>query len=312
MNMSVINAVDVAHVRFVVADLAKQRAFLKQFGLIEVGEHGGTVYLRATGTAPFCYAVSEGETRFAGLGIWARNLADLEALAAHDGVPVEPLDAPGGGYAVRLSDPDGLTVEVVAGQQMAAPLPLPQPLIWNEGRGHTRIGQFRRTVAGPSTVLRLGHVLLSVSHFPTTEAWYKQRFGLLTSDEISPAPDVAIGAFMRANRGETPSDHHTVACIQTGGPAGLLHSAFEVSGLDDLMAGHDHLKSAGYEPSWGIGRHILGSQVFDYWRDPHGFEIEHWTDGDQLRASDGGGRAGMDAALGVQWGMQMPAPPPMA
>jgi hypothetical protein len=68
----------------------------------------------------------------------------------------------------------------------------------------------------------------------------------------------------------------------------------------------------GYTPSWGIGRHILGSQVFDYWRDPHGFEIEHWTDGDQLRASDGGGRAGMEAALGVQWGMQMPAPPRMA
>jgi hypothetical protein len=120
---------------------------------------------------------------------------------------------------------------------------------------------------------------------------------------------VAIGAFMRSDKGETPSDHHTVACIQTGGPAGLLHSAFEVLGLDDLMAGHDHLQAAGFTPSWGVGRHILGSQVFDYWRDPHGFEIEHWTDGDRLRASDPGGVAGMDAALGVQWGMQMPAPP---
>jgi catechol 2,3-dioxygenase-like lactoylglutathione lyase family enzyme len=307
--MSIINAVDVAYVRFVVADLPAQRAFLSEFGLIEVGEQAGWVYLRGTGPAPFCYAVSEGETRFAGFGLWARDLADLHAVAAHDGVPVEPLDAPGGGWVARFTDPDGIPVEVVAGQTMAEPLPAPKPDTWNEGDGHGRIARFRRTATGPSTVLRIGHVLLSITDFARTEAWYKDRFGLLTSDEIQPAPNVAIGAFMRSNRGEIPSDHHTVACVQTGGPPGLLHSAFEVLGLDNLMAGHDHLKAHGYTPSWGIGRHILGSQVFDYWRDPHGFEIEHWTDGDQLRASDGGGSAGMDQVIGVQWGMQMPAPP---
>ncbi len=314
--MSIITAVDVAHVRFVVRDLAAQRAFLGRFGLVEVAQHNGTVFLRGAGPAPFCYAVSEGATAFAGFGLLAKNLADLKAIATYDGVPVEPLDAPGGGWRVRLADPDGIPVEVVAEQTLADPLPTPQPLVWNEGvwqehGGHQRIARFRRTVAGPSTVLRLGHVLLSITDFRRTEAWYKDRFGLLTSDEISPAPDIAIGAFMRSNRGETPSDHHTVACVQTAGPPGLLHSAFEVIGLDDLMAGHDHLKAAGYTPSWGIGRHILGSQVFDYWRDPHGFEIEHWTDGDQLRASDAPGKAGMEQVLGVQWGMQMPGPPPM-
>ncbi len=307
--MSIIKAVDVAYVRFSVPDLAKQLAFLKEFGLIEVGEQAGAVYLRGTSSAPFCYAVREGETAFAGFGIWAESLADLEAVAGHDGVPVEPLDAPGGGWLARLTDPDGITVEVVAGQTMADPLPIPQAITWNEGQGHQRIARFRRTAIGPSTVQRLGHVLLSVSDYRTSEAWYKERFGLLISDEISPAPDVAIGAFMRADRGETPHDHHTVAVFQGAGPIGLMHSAFEVLGLDDLMAGHDHLKAGGFTPNWGIGRHILGSQVFDYWRDPHGFEIEHWTDGDQLRASDGGGSAGMDVVLGVQWGMQMPAPP---
>jgi catechol 2,3-dioxygenase-like lactoylglutathione lyase family enzyme len=307
--MSIINVVDVCHVRFTVPDLARQRAFLKEFGLIEVGEQSGWVYLRGTGSAPFCYAVSQGDTRFAGLGLWARDLADLHAVAAHDGVPVEPLDAPGGGWVARFADPDGIPVEVVAGQAMAEPLATPLLPAWNEGAGHQRIARFRRTTTGPSIVQRLGHVLLSITDFRVTEAWYKDRFGLLTSDEIQPAPDVAIGAFMRSNRGATPSDHHTVACVQTAGPAGLLHSAFEVVGLDDLMAGHDHLKSCGFTPSWGIGRHILGSQVFDYWRDPHGFEIEHWTDGDQLRADDAGGIAGMDQVLGVQWGMQMPAPP---
>jgi hypothetical protein len=29
-----------------------------------------------------------------------------------------------------------------------------------------------------------------------------------------------------------------------------------------------------------VGRHILGSQVFDYWHDPSRFKIEHYADGD--------------------------------
>jgi hypothetical protein len=56
--------------------------------------------------------------------------------------------------------------------------------------------------------------------------------------------------------------------------------AFEVLDLDDLMTGNAHLRSAGWKHSWGVGRHVQGSQLFDYWRDPFGNKIEHWTDGD--------------------------------
>jgi hypothetical protein len=75
------------------------------------------------------------------------------------------------------------------------------------------------------------------------------------------------------------------------------------------MAGHAHLSGAGAEAAWGVGRHLLGSQVFDYWKDPWGFEVEHWTDGDQLRASDGGHIASIADLIGVQWGMPMPPHP---
>jgi hypothetical protein len=64
------------------------------------------------------------------------------------------------------------------------------------------------------------------------------------------------------------------------------HAGFEVEkSLDDLMAGHFHMKTTGkYVHEWGIGRHLLGSQLYDYWRDPAGFILEHWTDGDLLTA----------------------------
>ena len=65
------------------------------------------------------------------------------------------------------------------------------------------------------------------------------------------------------------------------GPANrYVHSAYQVSDLDALAAGGEYLRERGYSRSWGIGRHIQGSQIFDYWRDPDGFLVEHFADGD--------------------------------
>lgn len=40
------------------------------------------------------------------------------------------------------------------------------------------------------------------------------------------------------------------------------------------------LVAKGYDPAWGVGRHVLGSQVFDYWFTPDDFLVEHYSDGD--------------------------------
>merc|ERR1740129_1195634 len=91
-------------------------------------------------------------------------------------------------------------------------------------------------------------------------------------------------------------------------PAGLNHAAYEVVGMDDLMMGHFHMRynheqgTLNGEHAWGIGRHILGSQIFDYWKDPYGNVLEHWTDGDQLRESDGSNIAPIKELAATQWG----------
>jgi catechol-2,3-dioxygenase len=148
--------------------------------------------------------------------------------------------------------------------------------------------------------------VLGVSDFRNSERWYKQRFGLLTSDEIQPAPGIGVGAFLRADRGSEPSDHHTLFMIENPAGAGFMHAAFEVPDFDDLMMGHRHLARNERHHHWGVGRHVLGSQVFDYWRDPWGHEVEHWTDGDRHTADVPPGIASMEQLLGVQWGMDMP------
>ena len=58
--------------------------------------------------------------------------------------------------------------------------------------------------------------------------------------------------------------------------------------IDDVCMGHDYLKKFGkYEHMWGIGRHVLGSQVYDYWADPWGRVHEHWADSDRLNLANG-------------------------
>lgn len=93
-----------------------------------------------------------------------------------------------------------------------------------------------------------------------------------------------------------------------GGPS-FWHAAFEVRDVDDLMIGHEYLKNRGHQAQWGIGRHILGSAVFDYWKDPWGHELEHWVDGDLHISSDESRVRSMADFEGVYWGMPLPPPP---
>ena len=81
-----------------------------------------------------------------------------------------------------------------------------------------------------------------------------------------------------------------------------MHSAYQVGDLDALAAGGEYLREHGYYRSWGIGRHIQGSQIFDYWRDPDGFLVEHFTDGDMFDNTLEPGWAPFTASGLAQWG----------
>lgn len=66
------------------------------------------------------------------------------------------------------------------------------------------------------------------------------------------------------------------------GPArpGLHHMSFEVQDIEQQMVAHRHLRKQGHQPVWGVGRHPLGSHVFDLWKDPNGLRFETYSDTD--------------------------------
>jgi catechol 2,3-dioxygenase-like lactoylglutathione lyase family enzyme len=296
---------DVAFVRFAAPDLGEMERFLVDFGLSVAARDGERIHARGTDPSPWLHETVLGEPGFHGVGFEAASAGDLERAAALDGAsPIQPLDGPGGGYRVRFTDPDGFHVEVVHGRAPADPLPVRGAAPFNRGSARVRFGRLQRIPTGPAVVKRLGHVVLQVTDFHRSEAWYKSRFGFLTSDEVR-AGEHVLTAFMRCDRGADYTDHHTLLCVGLG-QARFDHAAFEVEDVDAVMTGHDHLARAGWTHHAGVGRHVLGSQVFDYWKDPWGRVLEHFTDGDLLNVDHPTGYHEPPVLLGTQWGVFLP------
>ena len=147
-------------------------------------------------------------------------------------------------------------------------------------------------------------MVLQTTTYLETLNWYLEHLGLIVSDfkyfegQRERGPTMS---FIRCDRGTVPTDHHTLA--MTLGPRNrYVHSAYQVGDLDALAAGGEYLREQGFHHSWGIGRHIEGSQIFDYWRDPDGLMVEHFADGDLFDSTLEPGWSPMTASGLAQWG----------
>lgn len=298
-----IKVTDIAFVRFRAPDLDLAEKFLEDFGLTVSHRDDNVIYSRGSDASPWIHQFEKGEPGFAGAGFDVASAADLEAAAALEGASaIEELDGPGGGRRVRISDPDGNSVEVVHGRAPAEVLAAPHAQPYNTGNERRRLNVLQRIERGPARVKRLGHCVVRVSDWKRSDDWYRSNFGFIHSDQIYLGErDNVVTAFLRCDRGDIPVDHHTFLCVGLGEP-GFDHAAFEVEDFDAVMAGNEHLKSGDYEHHAGVGRHVLGSQVFDYWKDPWGHVHEHFTDGDLLDAGVKPGVFDPAVALGTQWG----------
>lgn len=304
-----INVADVAYGRLQVPDLDRMEAFLTEFGLVCTDRTPRVLYMRGTDPEPYLHVIELGEPKFLGIAFNAQNEGDLEQLATLDGASqVEGIDAPGGGHRVHISDPNGITIEVVHGITTLDPLPVRDNLMNSGANRFNRTGCRKSLQPGPAHVKRLGHVGIVAPNPRVTQAWYRDTLGLLGSDEVYVEHEGNIVAsFNRVNQGQDFVDHHTLLVV-AGPSAGLNHLAFEVPDIDDLLVGHDHLKrNYSDKHLWGPGRHVIGSQVFDYWLCPWAHLHEHWTDSDMLNDSyDCAVTPRGQGVVGSQWG---PPPP---
>lgn len=300
-------ALALAYLVFDRPDLDKAEYFLTDFGLQTVSRDGERLFLRSADAAPFCYVVQKAnKARFRGFGLRVGSVSELLALSRLPGASaVEPSDFPGGGQRVRLTDPSGFDVHAIADQAVVAPLPPREPLALQSSLAVSRVNRTQRTPHSPTEVMRLGHVVLEVADYQATCAWYTEHFGFIPSDTQVFADGSPAVTFMRLDLGETPADHHTLALAQGFAPK-YSHSAFELVDADAVGMGSRLLQEKGWKHAWGVGRHILGSQIFDYWQDPWGDKHEHYCDGDAFTAERPTGLYPVSREAMAQWGPPMP------
>jgi catechol 2,3-dioxygenase-like lactoylglutathione lyase family enzyme len=301
----VIKVLDLAWLEFEKPDLDGTERFARAFGLVPVSRTPDELQLRGTDAGSPCVVVRRGaRSRYVGAAFRAADAADVIRLADATGATVEKLPESIGGVVVNLSDPSGVPVRVVAEPHELSGLSAQPTQEYNFGHEVRRANATQRPLREPARVQRLGHVVLQTPKYLETLNWYLDHLGLIVSDfnyfegQRERGPTMA---FIRCDRGETPADHHTLA-MALGARNKYLHSAFQVADLDALAAGGEYLREHGFHRSWGIGRHIEGSQIFDYWRDPDGLMVEHFTDGDLFDSTLEPGWAPLRASGLAQWG----------
>ncbi|KAH8681099.1 glyoxalase [Xylariales sp. PMI_506] len=288
----------IAHAYYRYRDIEAASRFLLDFGFFEDRRVGDRIYFRGYGREPFVLCAVGGAERdeFAGVAFAVESADDLRR--ASEELPKatsvyklgeEPGSrsgggggAPGGGEGVTFYDPvDGFPFHLVHRQEAVDMLdiPLPHDPINYPTEKNRPANRTRRFKKGPAPIHKLGHWGHCTTDFAKSFEFYTTHFNFIPSDIVHDDKGRDITAFFRLDRGAEQVDHHSFFFFQ-GDQFRVHHSSYETHDFDTQLLGHDWLREKGYKNCWGVGRHVLGSQIFDYWFDPSGFRLEHYVDGD--------------------------------
>lgn len=299
---------DIAYVAYRAPDLDKMESFLTDFGLTRADRTDDRLYMRGAGPYPYNHVTEKGDSGFVSCGLVAGSRVDLDAVAELDGASsVEEIDGPGGGHRVRLAGPSGFRIDIVHGAAPAKDLPVRDPLPLNYAREKNRVDALQRPKREPAAVARLGHCVFKCTDADAGAEWFENNLGMLRSDRLHlpDDEDATLGIFLRCDRGAASTDHHTIFVLNAPDDVKIHHASFEVQDYDAQHIGHEWLRAKGWHHEWGIGRHLLGSQIFDYWRDPWGHMLEHYADGDLLTATATPGDHPAKPENLAQWGPEL-------
>jgi catechol 2,3-dioxygenase-like lactoylglutathione lyase family enzyme len=246
--------------------------FYQDFGLEETDSRGNSIQFKTSRGSGELLLYEGPKKRLHHIALAAPG-DEFEAVRAalkRANVPEidPPKDAPQVGVWFR--DPDGNLINV---RQEAKPVIPPEPpRAYNVPGNPTRppatrnVPDFDR--AQPR---RLGHVLFFTPDPDAATRFYTETLGFKVSDLVP-----GVLSFMRCT-----TDHHNIAFAKST-HRGFHHASYEVGSFDEIGMGAMHMKESGWEPAWGIGRHVIGSNVFYYIKDPSGSYAEYFHDIDYI------------------------------
>jgi catechol 2,3-dioxygenase-like lactoylglutathione lyase family enzyme len=251
-----LNVTHLRHVALVAPEFERSIAFFSEaWGLECVARETGRAFFRTARAEPYQLELLAGEQRaidHIALGLPARADVDdaaraLTAAGVELVTPPRALAGPGGGYGLRLRDPDGRSIELSA----EVALPAAQ--------------------AAFTTPAFLSHVVLNTPQLDRMTEFFTGVLGFRVSDWSE-----HVMSFLRCNR-----EHHSVA-FNDAPQASYNHTSWELASIDELFRAQGRVRAHGTPLGWGTGRHAPGKQVFNYFVEPSGYVVEYIADGETI------------------------------
>lgn len=195
-----------------------------------------------------------------------------------------------------LRNPDETPIQLVVAPKVSpsikSTLAIRAPVPAGKGAASSRSG------VEPVHPRHLSHLLCFTPDVTRMVAFQRDVLGLRLSDHSGD-----IIAFLHTPHG---SDHHLVAFAKSHAP-GLHHSSWDVASVDEVGLGAEQMRNAGWSEGWGVGRHVLGSNYFNYVQDPWGSFCEYSCDIDFVPHDVDWQAADHDAADSLYvWGPPVP------
>lgn len=262
------------HFALRVPDLNVAASFYEAFGL-RVARVGEVLTLKCAGTGHVWGRVVQGAAKgLAWLSFGCSDtdyrglLRQLEASGAQrqDG----PREAESGGS--WYTDTDGNLLQIKVGPKVSASGRHGAPAAHAE---RPRAVEGGRKAAPRVRPTRLSHVLLFSHDVPRQTAFYSETLGLGIADT-----SLDLLSFLYGQHG---SDHHLLAFAKSA-RHGFHHVGWDVPSMEECGLGGMQMREAGYRHGWGVGRHGVGSNHFQYVRDPWGSYCEYSADIDFIAA----------------------------
>ena len=242
-----------SHLALNVINIDKQTAFYQDMvGMyVQAIDASGRVYLRCQRDHHTLLLTPAGARGIDHFALDVGGLAALEAAATaleNAGMSLTAGDAQelGQGQSYRLLDPDGFTVELVAGMTQVAP---------NYGP---------RVV----TPRRYGHLTLRVTDLKQTVEFYTDILGFRVSDWLGEQ-----FCWLRC----TPEHHGLALATHESAPI-MHHFAFHVRDMAELIQQAEHLMRHDKILLYGPGRHGPGQNLFIYFHDEEENIVEFAAD----------------------------------
>ena len=241
--------------------------FWNQLGL--VGSDG----VLGTAERPSQLRVKEGSYRHVSeMRLGCDDEADLPAIQRRLealGVPAIISDG-----VLRCNDPLADHVVVI---EVATQIPITPPVerVLNLPGTTRRTNRRSEAAIGTqaATPRRVGHVVFGTTDVARSTRFYNEGLGFRISDRIGDG----IGTFLRCS-----TDHHNLLLMPSPVPC-MNHYAVEMDDVDAIgIAGMQVVRDRPESSIYGIGRHVLGANLFWYLLDPAGGMFELFSDMDQI------------------------------